>query len=38
MYNEIVFVWNMQNNQGLGKGYHLYLKIDYSGYDENLIQ
>ena len=38
---------DIQNNQGLGKGYQLqpsasadnrYLDLDYSGYHENLIQ
>ena len=50
MYNKTIIgfgVCDIQNNQGLGKSYqpqpsasadNSYLKLDYSGYHENLIQ
>ena len=28
---------DIQNNQDLGKGYNLYLDLDYSGYHKNRI-
>ena len=45
MYNKTITTFgfcDIQNNQGLGKGYQLkpnpYLDLDYSGYHKNLIQ
>ena len=50
MYNKTIVGWgfcDIQNNQGLGKGYqpqpsasadNSYLDLDYSGYHKNLIQ
>ena len=50
MYNKTIIRFgfcDIQNNQGLSKGYQpqpsasaekLYLDLDYSGYDKNLIQ
>ena len=50
MYNKTIIRFgfcNIQNNQGLGKGYqpqpsasadNLYLDLDYSGYQKYLIQ
>ena len=48
MYNKTIIRFgfrDIQNNQGLGKGYqpqpsadNHYLDLDYSGYHENLIQ
>jgi len=50
MYNKTIIRFgfcDIQNNQGLGKGYqpqpsaqadNPYLDLDYSGYNENLIQ
>ena len=50
MYNKTIIRFgfcDIQNNQGLGKGYqpqpsasadNPYLDLDYSGYDKNLIQ
>ena len=50
MYNKTIPGWgfcDIQNNQGLGKGYqpqpsvsadNPYLDLDYSGYHKNLIQ
>ena len=50
MYNKTIIRFgfcDIQNNQGLGKGYqpqplasvdNLYLDLDYSGYHKNLIQ
>ena len=50
MYNKTIIRFgfcDIQNNQGLGKGYQLkpkaeadnpYLNLDYSGYHKNLIQ
>ena len=47
MYNKTIIRFgfcDIQNNQGLGKGYHSasadnsYLDLDYSGYHKNLIQ
>ena len=50
MYNKTIISFgfcDIQNNQGLGKGYQpvfgfgwypLYLNLDYSGYHKNLIQ
>ena len=51
MYNKTIirfgFCCDIQNNQGLGKGYQLqpsasadnpYLDLDYSGYHKNHIQ
>ena len=50
MYNKTIIrfgFFDIQNNQGLGKGYqpqpsasvdNLYLDLDYSGYQKNLIQ
>jgi len=49
-YNKTIIrfgFYDIQNNQGLGKGYQLkpkaaadnpYLNLDYSGYHKNLIQ
>ena len=43
MYNKTIIRFgfcDIQNNQGLGKGYHAipYLDLDYPGYHKNLIQ
>ena len=44
MYNKTIIRFSfcdIQNNQGLGKGYYLYspyLDLHYSGYHKNLIQ
>ena len=50
MYNKTIITFgfcDIQNNQGLGKGYqpkpkaeadNPYLDLDYSGYHKNLIQ
>ena len=46
MYNKTIIgfgVWDIHNNQGLGKGYEAfadipYLDLDYSRYHKNLIQ
>ena len=41
MYNKTIIRFgfcDIQNNQGLGKGYQPYLDLDYSGYHKNLIQ
>ena len=46
MYNKTIIgfgVWDIRNNQGLGKGYEAladipYLDLDYSRYHKNLIQ
>ena len=50
MYNKTIIRFSfcdIQNNQGLGKGYqpqpstlakNSYFDLDYSGYDKNLIQ
>ena len=50
MYNKTIARFgfcDIQNNQGLGKGYkpqpsaladNVYLDLDYSGYQKNLIQ
>ena len=48
MYNKTIIRFgfcDIQNNQGLGKGYqpqpsadNSYLDLDYSGYHKNLIQ
>ena len=42
MYNKTIIRFgfcDIQNKQGLGKGYHNhYLDLDYSGYHKNLIQ
>ena len=41
IYNKTIIRFgfcDIQNNQGLAKGYNLYLDLDYSGYQKNLIQ
>ena len=41
MYNRTIIRFgfcDIQNNQGLGKGYHLHRDLDYSGYHKNLTQ
>ena len=41
MYNKTIIRFgfcDIQNNQGLGKGYDSYPDLDYSGYHKNLIQ